>query len=47
MLLCISYLISVIGLWSREEGVKTKVQYINRKCTLCNGNDIHDEDYIV
>ena len=28
------HLISVIGLWSREEGVKTKLQYINRKCTL-------------
>ena len=31
----------------RGRWMKTKVQYIDRKCTLCNDNDIHDEYHIV
>ena len=27
--------------------MKPKVQYIDRKCTLCNDNDIQDEHHIV
>ena len=31
----------------RERWMKPKVQYIDRKCTLCNDNDIQDEYHIV
>ena len=31
----------------RGRWIKPKVQYIDRKCTLCNGNDIQDECHIV
>ena len=31
----------------RRRWRKPKVQYIDRKCTLCNDNDIQDEYYIV
>ena len=31
----------------RGRWMKPKVQYIDRKCTLCNDNDIQDEHHIV
>ena len=31
----------------RGRWIKPKVQYIDRKCTLCNDNDIQDEYHIV
>ena len=31
----------------RGRWMKPKVQYIDRKCTLCNDNDIQDEYHIV
>ena len=31
----------------RGRWMKPKIQYIDRKCTLCNDNDIQDEYHIV
>ena len=31
----------------KRRWMKLKVQYIYRKCTLCNANDIQDEYHIV